>query len=226
MPATDWATLDVRKDSGYAAYAERRNALVQKVVDELYEVVEVDAANAESEAESECDSPIEQLFLVAVNLKGSLLNRSKGLFARIPRVTCVGMKGNEWTIATAGDGKVINPSYVCQDFINPQCKIKNYRVDFLWTRITPIEPDRKLAIPLPQIIIECDGHDFHERTKEQASRDKERDRVLQSMGFVVLRFTGSDIWKDALACVDSVDATFDQFARRWIEANRPAEAKP
>ena len=33
--------------------------------------------------------------------------------------------------------------------------------------------------------MECDGHDFHERTKEQASSDKKRDRSLQAAGFLV-----------------------------------------
>jgi very-short-patch-repair endonuclease len=43
------------------------------------------------------------------------------------------------------------------------------------------------------IAIECDGHDFHERTKQQAARDRKRDRTLQALGYVVLRFTGSEI---------------------------------
>jgi very-short-patch-repair endonuclease len=51
-----------------------------------------------------------------------------------------------------------------------------------------------------QMIVECDGHEFHERTKEQASRDKERDRALQSAGFLVFRFSGADIWRDVFAC--------------------------
>ncbi|MGG3012260.1 hypothetical protein ABEO98_22600 [Brevibacillus parabrevis] len=37
--------------------------------------------------------------------------------------------------------------------------------------------------------IECDGHEFHEKTKEQAARDKQRDRDLQSMGYRALRCT-------------------------------------
>lgn len=50
-------------------------------------------------------------------------------------------------------------------------------------------------------IIECDGHDFHEKTKYQAKRDKTRDRELQSAGYRILRFTGSEIWKDPIRCV-------------------------
>ncbi|WP_378210037.1 endonuclease domain-containing protein [Anoxybacteroides rupiense] len=43
--------------------------------------------------------------------------------------------------------------------------------------------------------IECDGHEFHERTKEQALRDKKRQRELTAMGYCVIRFAGSEIWE-------------------------------
>lgn len=42
-------------------------------------------------------------------------------------------------------------------------------------------------------IIECDGHDFHEKTKQQVMRDKERDREFIKNGYVVIRFTGAEI---------------------------------
>lgn len=46
-------------------------------------------------------------------------------------------------------------------------------------------------------VIECDGHDFHERTKEQAERDRSRDRRLQAEGVRIFRFTGREIHRDA-----------------------------
>jgi very-short-patch-repair endonuclease len=54
------------------------------------------------------------------------------------------------------------------------------------------------------MIVECDGHDFHEKTKEQARRDKQRDRFLQSRGYKVLRYTGSEIWADPTECSDEI----------------------
>lgn len=54
------------------------------------------------------------------------------------------------------------------------------------------------------LVIECDGHDFHERTKEQAKRDRSRDRDVQAAGFKIFRFTGSEIWKDPCKCSDAV----------------------
>lgn len=44
-----------------------------------------------------------------------------------------------------------------------------------------------------KVAIECDGHDFHEKTKEQAAKDKKRDREFQKLGYVILRYTGSEI---------------------------------
>lgn len=66
----------------------------------------------------------------------------------------------------------------------PQVKIEQYTVDFL---VGADFSDDK-------IVIECDGHDFHEKTKEQAKHDKERDRFLTAHGFKILRYTGSEIY--------------------------------
>jgi very-short-patch-repair endonuclease len=55
-----------------------------------------------------------------------------------------------------------------------------------------------------KIAIECDGHNFHERTKEQAQHDKSRDRALVASGWRVLRFTGSEIWADPGRCAAEV----------------------
>ncbi|MFB5192691.1 endonuclease domain-containing protein [Alicyclobacillus fastidiosus] len=65
-----------------------------------------------------------------------------------------------------------------------QRQIGKYRVDFT------VEYDEH------KWVIECDGHEFHEKTKEQAARDKQRDRYLQAEGYTVVHFTGSEIWKN------------------------------
>jgi len=72
--------------------------------------------------------------------------------------------------------------------ILPQQEFGPYRADFVLER-----GDRRL-------VVEIDGHDYHERTKEQSSRDKKRDRWFMSQGIRVVRFTGSDVWRDAQAC--------------------------
>jgi very-short-patch-repair endonuclease len=74
----------------------------------------------------------------------------------------------------------------------PQHQIGVYRVDFL-LRLREDERQRGL-------VIECDGHDFHERTKDQAAADRARDRWLQAHDYTVFRFTGSEIWNTPLEC--------------------------
>lgn len=75
-----------------------------------------------------------------------------------------------------------------------RCGDKYYKVDFLITysqlNLTPV-----------QIVVELDGHNFHEKTKEQAEKDKKRDRVLQSFDYLVARFTGSEIYRDPCEAV-------------------------
>ncbi len=53
-------------------------------------------------------------------------------------------------------------------------------------------------------IVECDGHEFHERTKEQAKKDRSRDRAFQAAGIPVFRFTGSEIYADPQECAREV----------------------
>ena len=65
----------------------------------------------------------------------------------------------------------------------PQEPIGKYRVDF-FIRILGYEQG---------YIIECDGHEFHEKTKEQAKYDKQRERFLVNCGYKVLRYSGSEI---------------------------------
>jgi very-short-patch-repair endonuclease len=72
--------------------------------------------------------------------------------------------------------------------IQKQVEIGTYRVDFLITVVSPISSYK--------IVIECDGHDFHEKTKQQVSKDKKRDRYFQQNGYIVFRYSGSDIVND------------------------------
>ncbi len=48
--------------------------------------------------------------------------------------------------------------------------------------------------------LELDGHEFHHHTKEQVDRDYRRDRELTRLGWIVVRFSGSHVWRDAGGC--------------------------
>lgn len=82
--------------------------------------------------------------------------------------------------------------------IHVQALVAEYRVDLL-LRVASYHDTRPMFIA-----VECDGHNFHERTKEQAQRDKARDRAIQALGIVALRFTGSEIFRDADRCAADV----------------------
>lgn len=108
--------------------------------------------------------------------------------------------------------------------IQPQVVLYGCRVDFLVTMNTVEECAAGLQVCSQQVIVECDGHEFHERTKEQASRDRERDRILQLQGLHVLRFTGSDIWQDVFKCAEEVLSFL--VATLAAEAELPSKKDP
>jgi hypothetical protein len=71
-----------------------------------------------------------------------------------------------------------------------QYPIDTYRVDFAIV-------DRKL-------VLEVDGHSFHEKTPQQAARDRERDRNLYQKGWTVLRFHRLEIEQSLDKCIEQV----------------------
>lgn len=73
-----------------------------------------------------------------------------------------------------------------------QEQVSRYRTDFL-------DKSRKL-------VIELDGHEDH-KSKEDRTYDAKRDRQLQRDGYTVIRFTGSEIFKDVAWCVEEVKQT-------------------
>ena len=79
--------------------------------------------------------------------------------------------------------------------IIPQFKLGKYRTDFA-IMSNDLENLR--------ICIECDGHQYHAMTKEQAANDNKRDRYFQSIGYTVLRFTGSEIHAKSDRCAMEV----------------------
>lgn len=71
-------------------------------------------------------------------------------------------------------------------------QISRYRVDC-------IDKTRRL-------VIELDGHEYH-KSKEDRTNDAKRDRQLHRDGYVVLRFTGTEVWNDAHKCAREIQQT-------------------
>ena len=74
--------------------------------------------------------------------------------------------------------------------LTPQVTVGPYRVDFAIV-------DRRIAV-------EVDGHEFH-HTREQRTADAQRQRWLSSEGWHLVRFTGSEVYADADACVSELE---------------------
>lgn len=53
-------------------------------------------------------------------------------------------------------------------------------------------------------VIEIDGHEWHEKTKEQARADKEKDRTYLKHNFIPIRFTGSEVYHNVDNCIREV----------------------
>jgi very-short-patch-repair endonuclease len=133
-----------------------------------------------------CRSPIEQLMLAALPWVGY------GYEKRLPEI---------WDATSQAEKTQSNV------VIAPQYQIGKHRVDFaIFINFVANEQIR--------IVVECDGHDFHEKNKEQAARDKRRDRDVEIAGWKALRFTGSEIWRDHKACASHVA----ELATNEIEA--------
>lgn len=84
----------------------------------------------------------------------------------------------------------------CRFVLAAQHSVLNgkYRLDFaIWREGKPW-----------RIAVECDGHNFHEKTKEQVARDKARERDLIFEGWTVLRFSGTEIHRDADGCAETI----------------------
>jgi very-short-patch-repair endonuclease len=77
--------------------------------------------------------------------------------------------------------------------VTQQESVGNYRADFLFQL-------KNETGELKRLVVEVDGHDFHERTKAQAAHDKARDRWMTGNGYDVIRFTGSEVWANPFKC--------------------------
>lgn len=131
-------------------------------------------------AMSWCDSPIEQIFVLEFLAQNAeIMARDNVEHAAMARPWIESARG---LILDINKGDIVA---VQAEIRLPWPDERTIRVDFA---IASRENGR--------VVVECDGHDYHERTKEQAARDRSRDRALTGLGWRVLRFTGREIVRD------------------------------
>lgn len=105
-----------------------------------------------------------------------------------------------------------------QTFMGASGKV--YRADFFINAFISEVEGRHGLLSLP-VAVECDGHDFHEKTKAQAMRDKKRDRDFIAAGVPVLHFTGHEVWKNPGKCVEEIgDYLVNEMYRKYAEYNQ------
>jgi very-short-patch-repair endonuclease len=136
-----------------------------------------------------CESPIERIFLEA--LQAQMIGHPVELLI-VEDISAAFDRFGESKFICVPQAQVINPVAA--------------RVDFV------IFDARRSSVhgTMYAMVVECDGHDYHERTREQAKRDKSRDRAFTNHGFVTHRFTGSEIFNDPRGCADEVIALLEK----------------
>ncbi len=120
-----------------------------------------------------------------------------------------------------------NVKIIVQHELSRENKKGKYRTDFLFEvfRDAEIKAENeqgfieieKMAEIVARIILEVDGHDFHEKTKEQAIRDKSRDRFMTKKGFPIFRFTGSEVFNQPHEIAKEID---DYIIDTMVKATR------
>lgn len=141
-------------------------------------------------ARDETDSPIEYHLLMAMAVGHSMKS-----------------KGFQPIVLNAGSLPYRDVS--CIQII-PQFKVAIFRMDFALVQYN--------GTLLHRICVECDGHEFHEKTPEQAAHDKRKDRELMMAGWPVLRFTGSEIAAGGESCADDVRRALNGLSHANISA--------
>jgi hypothetical protein len=131
------------------------------------------------------DSPIEKILFAALVAEIEIGTHEHTCVYKAPR----GANLPPGVLEYMGGGEC--PLIVLSQFV-----LVDWPIDF----VIQVQDGSKWAF----LAVECDGHDFHERTKQQAKRDRARDRALQERGYSVFRFTGSEIWNDPCKCVDQI----------------------
>ena len=106
-------------------------------------------------------------------------------------------------------------------FLFPQKEViynnKKYYIDFEFEAddyLTSLIFEDKLKNKNFKLAIECDGYEFHQKTKEQVQHDNEREYNLKMAGYEVLRFSGTQIYNNPLKCAED---TYNYIIKRVEE---------
>ena len=100
--------------------------------------------------------------------------------------------------------EIVRSSELCEKsvaiIVTPQYEIdtgkKRYYADFYINIESYIED--------VGVIVECDGQEFHQKTKKQVEHDNEREYEIKKCGYDILRFSGSQIYNNPFKCANDI----------------------
>lgn len=105
--------------------------------------------------------------------------------------------------------------------VEVECEGRCYRLDFQARYCDPLVKAAAVRFNAPlRLAVEIDGHDFHERTKEQVTHRDRRDRALQNDGWQILHFSGPELFGNPLRCATEVRvAVVSHYERLMVNVN-------
>lgn len=176
-----------------------------------------------------CESPLEQklLFHVLTFAPGRLSRCTTGYdeLSSLPTLMCW-----QWDVE---DFHTFAVKIIAQHIIlkkdgvhHDRDRAEHYRTDFLFELIRDRRyiqrPDDngqlwRISEIYSRLVVEIDGHNFHERTKEQAKRDRSRDRYMTTEGYTVFRFTGSEVHNNPYDVAHEIE---EYFAKIMVKVER------
>ena len=131
-------------------------------------------------------------FLLAQVKSGQTKNVS-----RIGQILLDLMKREKYTIEELKDDSPIEEKMAME--------LRFYKIPFKRkVKVGKCELDFVIENKGLKIDVECDGYDWHTKDFKQVERDRKRDRFMLSKGYIVLRFSGSQIEKDIFRCVQNI----------------------
>jgi len=140
------------------------------------------------------ESPIENLLLYSVHLWNLVGREPK--FSIFP----AGRTNGDLLGAVMEIGSTL-PLTSTTVFIAPQVKFLNRRrCDFLLLGYMERGGHKSII----EVCVECDGFDWHDKEKSAFEKDRASDRCFQRDDVRVLRFAGTEIWRDAFGCVAEI----------------------
>jgi hypothetical protein len=91
----------------------------------------------------------------------------------------------------------IDQAVACQPQYMVEAGMRKLRVDFRFTLPDPVMP----ALPPILYFVELDSRQWHDRTPKEFANGRRRMRVLQRQGGRAYSFAGSEVLRNAAACV-------------------------